>query len=148
MFLYRCLYFFGVFGPMFASLFHWLLSPYLFYGAKVSPDLAENFVRLGLSLSFAVFFLIVALALGIVPGLATGLVYWLLKTRTILLRDRKALAVLVMALIGGVLSGSFALVLDKPTAQDFPFVLFGFVVPGLVAAALCTLLLERKPLPT
>jgi hypothetical protein len=146
MYLYRCLYFFGIFGPMIASLFIWLLGPYLFFGTSLELDPLAILGRLTLGLGFAVFFLIFALLMGIVPGLATGLVYWLLKTRTNLLRDRKRVAVPVMGLIGGMFSGLFALVGDQPTAEDFPFTLFGFVVPGIVAAAICALLLERKPL--
>jgi len=148
MYLYRCLYFFGIFGPMIASLFIWLLGPYLFFGTSLAPDPFAIVTRLALGLGFAVFFLIFALILGFVPGLATGLVYWLLKTRTNLLRDRKRVAVPVVGLIGGMLSGLFALLVDKPTAEDFPVILFGFVVPGIVAAAICALLLERKPLST
>jgi hypothetical protein len=147
MYLYRCLYFFGIFGPMIASLFIWVVGPYLYFGAEISPDLVENFARLALSVSFVVFFLVVALFLGIVPGLATGLVYWLLKTRTVLLRGRKGAAVLVMAVVGGLLCAVFAMVVDPPTVQDAPLILFGFVLPGMLAAAICTLLLERKSLP-
>ena len=132
---------------MIASLFIWVVGPYLYFGAEISPDLVENFARLALSFSFVVFFLVVALFLGIIPGLATGLVYWLLKTRTAWLRERRGWTVVAMAFIGGLLCAIFAALVEKQSPQDWPLIVFGFVLPGMLAAASCTLLLERKPLP-
>jgi Kef-type K+ transport system membrane component KefB len=136
--------YFGIYGPLLGGAVSLGILTIAAFGTGEPADATSYLWFLpGLFLA-SIWVLPIALVVGIVPAIATGLTYWFLKARTGVAHMPALARTTIMSLVGGVTCVLFALCLGSAVPEVFSQeALVILVAPGMVAAALCTLLADR-----
>lgn len=135
--------FYGIYGPLFAVLV--LVVTALMSGLGERADALDLLLGLPalVSISFGMYFF--ALVFGILPAATTGLVYWWLSGLPFVARLPSLTRVVLMSLVGGSVVALFILCFGGAPSEVFSEdALLLFVIPGMIAASLCTFLVNRQ----
>lgn len=135
--------FYGIYGPLFAVVA--MVVSRLMLGIGERTEAWDLVLGLPALVSMSILMFLFALVIGILPGAATGLVYWWLSGRGFVARLPSLVRAASMSLVGGSVCVLFALSFGA-TLSDVLFdeALQLFVIPGMVAASLCTILVDRR----
>ena len=135
--------FFGIYGQLFAVMV--LMLTRLVLGIAERAEAMDLLLSLAALVPMGLMMFIFALVLGILPAAATGLVYWWLRGRPFVARLPSLARAACMSLVGGFICLIFPLCFGTPPSDllsDHALQLF--VIPGMVAASLCTILVDRR----
>ena len=135
--------FYGIYGPLFAVMV--LILAHLVPGIGKRTEALDLLLSLLASVSIGIWMFLFALVIGMLPAAATGLVYWWFSGHPFVARLPSLARAAGMSLVGGTACVLFFMsfgaapsdVLSKESLQLFVF-------PGMVAATLCTILVDRR----
>lgn len=137
-------FYFGIYGPLLGAVVSLGILAIAAFGTGEPPDASAYLWFLPSIFLASIWVLPVALVVGIVPAGTTGLTYWWLKARAGVAQLPALARTTIMALVGGAICVLFGLCLGAAVSEMFTQeTLMVFVGPGMVAAALCTLLADR-----
>ena len=135
--------FYGIYGPLFAVTV--LIVTRLVFGIGERVEAADVFIGLAALVPMGMMMFLFALVLGVLPAAATGLAYWWLRARPFVARLPPLIRAASMSLVGGAACLLFPLSFGTaPSEVVSDEALQMFVFPGMVAASLCTLLVDRR----
>jgi hypothetical protein len=134
--------FYGIYGPLFAVMV--LLVTHLMLGIGGQTEALPLLRSLPLLVPMGLMMFLFALVIGIVPAAATGLAYWWLSGRNFAARVPSLARAASMSLVGGSACVLFFLSFVTPPSDIFSReALQLFIIPGMVSASLCTILVDR-----
>jgi len=135
--------FYGIYGPLVAVMVLMLEFMLGGFGAKTEP--ADVFFGLPALIPMGLLMFAFALVIGILPGAFTGLIYWWVNERTYVGQLPSMVKAAGMSLVGGIacvlLQFCFGAAPSELLASESLQLL---VVPGMVAAFVCTILVDRQ----
>ena len=135
--------FYGIYGPLFAVAV--LVVTRLVLGIGAGAETSDLLLRLAALVPMGMMMFLFALVIGILPAAVTGLVYWWINGRPFVARLSPLARAASMSLVGGSACVLFLLSFGAPPSEIFSDEsLQLFVIPGMVAAALCTILVDRR----
>jgi nitric oxide reductase large subunit len=135
--------FYGIYGPLFAVLV--LVVATLMFGIGERTEALDLLLGLPALVSMGIGMFLFALVIGILPAATTGLVYWWLSGLPFVARLPSLARVVLMSLVGGSVCVLFGLSFGAVPSDIFSEeALRLFVIPGMVAASLCTFLVDRR----
>jgi hypothetical protein len=141
----RSALYFGIYGPLIgAAVLFMVVAPILF-GQWDQAHVGRNLMSIPWTLAYSIWIVPLALILGIIPGSATGLAYGWLQGRAQIAGLPALARVAIMSAVGGAACVLFgvclgAKVMEMLSAEILPL----FIAPGMVAAAVCTWLADRR----
>ena len=141
----RCALYFGIYGPLFGAMVVFLVVVPISFGDWEKSRFTDYLLTIPWTLAYSIWIVPAALILGIVPGTVTGLIYAWLRSRQVLAGLPGLARVAVMALVGGAICVLFGVCLGAATADMLSKeILAMFIAPGVVSAAICTLLADIR----
>ncbi len=133
---------FGVYGPLIAAA---VIFGFVAPLEVAKGDVSDFLLALPRSLLYSFAIVPVALILGMVPGVLSGLMYWWLDTRTSVARLHVSAKAAIMAGVGGAVCVLCGLCVGAGVSEMLSRGSLGlFVAPGMAAAVFCTLLAHRR----
>jgi hypothetical protein len=135
--------FFGIYGPLFAVVV--LMVTRLMHAIAERAEASDLLLGLAALVPMGLMMFLFALVLGILPAAAAGLIYWWLRGRPFVARLPSLVRGAGMSLVGGFVCLLFPLSFGTaPSEVLSDDALQLFVIPGMVAASLCTILVDRR----
>lgn len=137
--------YFGIYGPLIGAAVLFLVVMPISFGDWETSDITDYLLTVPLTLAYSIWIVPVALILGIIPGSVTGLIYVWLQSRRAVAGLPVFARVAIMAFAGGAVCVLFGVSLGAAAAEMLSKeILAMFVAPGVVAAATCTWLADKR----
>ena len=135
--------YFGIYGPLFAVVA--IIVGRLTYDFVQRPEPWDLILAIPALLPATLMMYAFGLIIGILPGVATGLIYWWLRGRPAVARLSSRVRAAGMSFVGGLVCVLLALIVGAaPSDLLSKESVLVFVIPGMVAASLCTILVDRQ----
>jgi hypothetical protein len=136
---FRCALYFGIYGPLIGAAVLLLVVAPIAYGGGAKSSVSDYLWVIPMTIAYSIWIVPIALILGIVPGVVTGLMYVWLRSWGFVARLPALARIAMMSLLGGAACVLFGVCLGAPAADMVSKeILAMFVAPGIAAAAVCT----------
>lgn len=143
--LFRCALYFGIYGPLIGAVVLFLVVAPIAYGGGAGWSVSDYLWTIPWTIAYSIWIVPVALILGIIPGMVTGLMYGWLRSIRVVAGLPISARIAMMSVVGGAACVLFGVCLGASVVDMVSKeILAMFVAPGVAAAAVCTCLADLR----